>query len=1067
MNKAARTDGDLFIVDNSDVDWKVLQYLHDWCDIAKAIDIATGYFEIGSLIALDGQWQKLDHIRILMGDEVTPRTKRALLEGLTNRVTSLLDSSIDREKETNDFLTGAEAIVEAIRQRKIECRVYAKKKFHAKAYITHAKQAVIGPSALVGSSNFTHPGLTNNVELNVQLRREVEALQDWYEQHWSDAEDVTSEILKTIERHTQQFTPFEVYARSLQAYFLNHEADVSEWERTQSKVFPILAEYQRDGYHGLITRAERYGGALLCDGVGLGKTFIGLMLIERLVVHEKKRVVLFVPKAAREAVWESKIRKFIPDVLGGFLSFRIYNHTDLQRRSNRRIELELAQMREQADVILIDEAHHFRNTGIRGEEGERRSRYWHMFDVCEGKQMFLLTATPINNRLTDFQHMVELFSRRETDYFADKGTLGIHSFPGHIRKLENQIEKAANAKERELASTVDEEAASDITDLAQAEEVLREDQLFEELVVQRSRTYVKKSLELVDGEVLFPEACPPKVVPYSVKQTYGKILSLVEDAFHKKKPLFSLAMYYPWEEFYKGDPADLEDSSMAMQTGRQKQVVQLIRTGFLKRFESSVYAFEASCRTLMKKLIAFYVIHAEGKAKELDLLEKWLIRNADVTGFKRGESLTLFGEEISTLELEEEDVVEPEFFEHAFEKRLDEDRFDIPGLLSDTRNDLETVADFLKELQQFEPKQDKKLQAVIQLLRGHLSGLKDVVLQRHKVLIFSEFKDTARYLANQLRAAGIEDLVEIDSETPSEHRENIIRRFSPYYNDTSSPELAQSKEKEIRVLVSTDVLSEGLNLQDATRLINYDLHWNPVRLMQRIGRTDRRLDPKVEAQMVKDHPDLEKIRGSVQYYNCLPPDELNSLLSLWHTVTHKTLRISKTFGIENGKLLRPDDDYDVLKDFISQCEGMESRAEEMKLELERLFKDCPELETRLRSLPTRIFSGKETATPTCRGVFFCYARPAKELDTGEWTEKAGDVKWYLYEVDLDEITDDPNRIFQLIRCAPDHPRLCKQEQNTLIEIRKKMDKHLNRTYLRKLQAPVGVVPTLKCWMELN
>ena len=147
----------------------------------------------------------------------------------------------------------------------------------------------------------------------------------------------------------------------------------------------------------MLKRAKKYGGAFLCDGVGLGKTYIGLMLIERLVLHEKKRVVLFVPKAAREAVWEAKIRKYMPGIMGGFLSFRIYNHTDLLR-DNRQIRHELQQMREQADVVIIDEAHHFRNTGIRGEdETDRRSRYWEMFDICEGKQVFMLTATPINN----------------------------------------------------------------------------------------------------------------------------------------------------------------------------------------------------------------------------------------------------------------------------------------------------------------------------------------------------------------------------------------------------------------------------------------------------------------------------------------------------------------------------------------------------------------------------------------------------------------------------------------------------------------------------------------------
>src|SRR5664279_4421627 len=127
--------GDLFIVDNSDQDWKVRRYLHDWTELAHSFDIATGYFEIGALLALDGQWQKLDHIRILMGDEVTKRTKKAILAGL-QEVQKKLDASIENEKEKNDFLVGVPAVVDALRKRQIECRVYTKEKFHAKAYIT-------------------------------------------------------------------------------------------------------------------------------------------------------------------------------------------------------------------------------------------------------------------------------------------------------------------------------------------------------------------------------------------------------------------------------------------------------------------------------------------------------------------------------------------------------------------------------------------------------------------------------------------------------------------------------------------------------------------------------------------------------------------------------------------------------------------------------------------------------------------------------------------------------------------------------------------------------------------
>ena len=166
--RSSSTGSELFIVDNSEEDWKVLRYLHDWCQLSKSIDIATGYFEIGSLLALKDEWQKVDHIRILMGDEVSRRTKNAFAAGL-EQVKQRLDLSLETEKEKNDFLTGVPGIVEAIRSGKITCRVYRKDKFHAKAYITHARLEVVGSSALVGSANFTYPGLTENIELNVQI----------------------------------------------------------------------------------------------------------------------------------------------------------------------------------------------------------------------------------------------------------------------------------------------------------------------------------------------------------------------------------------------------------------------------------------------------------------------------------------------------------------------------------------------------------------------------------------------------------------------------------------------------------------------------------------------------------------------------------------------------------------------------------------------------------------------------------------------------------------------------------------------------------------------------------
>ena len=163
--QAKESSAGLFIVDNSDSDWKVRSYLTEWCELSKAIDIATGYFEIGSLLALDEKWQAVDHFRILMGDEVSMRTKRAFAEGL-KKIAQRLDGSLESEKAKDDFLAGVPAIVAAIRAGKIECRVYRKDKFHAKAYITHGRAAVVGSFGLVGSSNFTFPGLCENVELN-------------------------------------------------------------------------------------------------------------------------------------------------------------------------------------------------------------------------------------------------------------------------------------------------------------------------------------------------------------------------------------------------------------------------------------------------------------------------------------------------------------------------------------------------------------------------------------------------------------------------------------------------------------------------------------------------------------------------------------------------------------------------------------------------------------------------------------------------------------------------------------------------------------------------------------
>ncbi|MCY3562269.1 MAG: helicase-related protein [bacterium] len=1064
--------GDLFIVDNSISGWTALEYLRQWTDVARSFDIATGFFEIGALLALDGRWQQLEKVRILMGDEVSLRTRGAFQEALAKRQ-HRLDASLESEKDPNPLLAGVDSIIEAIAAGQIECRVYRRDKFHAKAYITHARFDVIGAQALVGSSNLTPAGLTRNVELNIQIQsgREVAQLQGWFEAHWAEAVDVSDEVLRTISRHTAECSPFDVYAKALHEYFRGRELTAGEWDESRSQMFGRLDRYQKEAYWSLMKIAQSCGGAFLCDGVGLGKTFVGLMLIERLVLHENRRVVLFAPKAAREGVWEPHLRDWLPHIggVGGgadFSNLTVFSHTDLHRGGE--FPERFARIAELADAVIIDEAHHFRNRGSRGDpsdhnDGEdRRSRYWRLFDLlgnqARPKMVFLFTATPINNRLADFRHMAELFTRGDEAFFARR--LGVNNLTAHFNNMERRLAESLN---------------EGLT--AEAAEALATDEVFSSLVAQRSRAYARAS-QIAEGTegTSFPDREPPQVAEYSIRSSYGELLDMFTDAFEETDPLFSLAIYYPLAHYTGPD-----DSIDPIEENRQRQVVGLIRTLLLKRFESSAYAFERSLGLLMLKLLAFAEVHSE-TGQERHRFESWKRRNAEVIGYRPEQQLPLDldagaagnsgaegsdegdsraeGSDAGSDDAGEEDLV-PELLEAVTD--LSRAEYDVPAILERTLADLDEIVRFIDVVRRLEPDRDDKLRKLVRLLRS-----KD--LAARKVLIFTEFADTARYVESHLRQAGIDGLARVDGGS-AVNRAEVIRRFSPYYNGASSAELAERGDAEIRVLISTDVLSEGLNLQDATRLVNYDLHWNPVRLMQRIGRVDRRLNAAVERRLTADHPEATADRGTVRYWNFLPPDDLEAILKLYEKVAGKTLLISRTLGIEGRKLLRPEDDYEALREFNASYEGTRTAVEEMRLEYQALLKADPKLAARLEALPGATFSGRRRSAAGASGLFFCYALPALDAERGAFTLEAGPTRWYLYDWDSEAIRESPGEaaaIAASIRSKPKTPRRCVTDAATLKDTRDKVLRHIANTYLKMLNAPLDApAPKLLCWMELN
>ena len=524
---------------------------------------------------------------------------------------------------------------------------------------------------------------------------------------------------------------------------------------------------------------------------------------------------------------------------------------------------------------------------------------------------------------------------------------------------------------------------------------------------------------------------------------------MVENAFVKERPLFTLPMYYPLH-WYRGSDKDIDP----FEENRQRQVVGLIRTNFLKRFESSVAAFELSCDRLLHKLLAFVEVHCERDA-EKKRLDRWKAQNADILRYAVRRQLEIWGEVEE--EAGDEDIVPQEMLDAV--EHLDRAEYDVEEMMSETFLDLDQIVQFLNEAQKFEPKHDDKLQKLIRLLKSK-------AVADQKILIFSEFADTARYLKRYLDEAGIEGVEQVDSAT-KKNRSDVIQCFAPYYNGLSSPELAEQNREEIRVLISTDVLSEGLNLQDASRMMNYDIHWNPVRLMQRIGRVDRRMDPEVEKRLVSDHPEAAASRGKVWFWNFLPPQELNQILSLYTKVTQKTLLISETLGIEGKKLLTPEDNYEALKEFHHAYKGRRTSVEDMHLDYQALLQADPELEARLAHFPGGIFSGRKRPAKGVRGVFFCYALPAFDKEKNEFTEEAGTTRWYLYDLDRETIIEESGEIAASIRSKPGTLRRCSTEEKTLLGIRKRIEKHIKNSYLKRVDAPVGVNPSLRCWMELH
>lgn len=1034
---------EFFIVDNSDEHWKALEYLKEWCEISESIDIATGYFEIGALLRLDGEWQKVDKIRILIGSEQSRQTVETI-----KKACDALKNSLAIEIVDDPFLTGLDAVIDAIRSGKIEIRVYRNRKFHAKAYITHGRLQVVGSAALVGSSNFTPAGLTKNIELNVRFTGpEVRELQDWFEEYWDQSDEFIDDLIPILEVYERKYTPLEIYAKALSTLTRDVEPGASEWERESSKIYGMLAPYQREAYHGLKQRAAKWRGAFLTDGVGLGKTFVGLMLAEYYASKERKKVLILASKTGVESVWGPELKLYLPRLTGAFASIEVMAHTDFSKGDALQKMKELA---ERVDVIIIDEAHNFRNRGSQGDDPENpKSRWWRLQEVAKGKTVFHLTATPINNSLFDLVHQIEIFSGRKEEHFA---SIGIPNLRNHIAALENEFAKALATPNGLVRQGID---------MQDFETLLSQSSLLDELVVQNSRAYAVSS-SIAEGidNVKFPETALPRAVTYDYTMAFDHLLGELNTAFSRTNPLFVLPMYYPLA--YSRSPLPNNQG-----INRQRQVVSLIRTIFLKRFESSIAAFSGSCLDLADKIAQWIHRYSETKPATRARVEEWETQNASL----RREIHEMFRPDSEFNEIEFEDDVDP--FELDGDDVITDEEYKLDEMLDAALDDLAQLTRFLEYSMMVGFGNDDKVVQLVALLTGVGAKGKDPVVfdkefTRQKVLVFTEFADTARYIHRRLEEAGVAGLDRLDGSRNTD-RGKMIKRFAPFYNKVSDED--RRSLPPLRVLVSTDVLSEGVNLQDASMVVNYDIHWNPVRLMQRIGRVDRRLNLEIEDQLVKENPGTANTRGKIFIRNFLPPDALNGLLSLYSRVQGRVVLISKTLGIPGGRLLNAEDlldDVKVFSAFQQEYQGQISVGERLRLEYLDLVRLHPELAKIVESIPDGVHSAKSGDVV---GIFECSIEPILTAETEDapsvWTTDEGRVRWTFAPADGEPISDFET-VSNFVR-SNEHTvraRLSDDVEST------RQLKVLRKDQLQRLQRDAGLPldagnPIYVCWMAIE
>jgi len=853
----------------------LLERLNELVSRTEKLDILVGYFYISGFYQIYRSLEEVEKVRILIGLNTEIQVADAVQGNLKIQFESAkkIKDSISKKyidevaiaEDDADVEEGMFKFIEWLRSGKLEIKIYDKAPLHAKLYIFTFDKNQIDPGRVItGSSNLTRSGLKDNLEFNVELKNssDYKYALDNFNALWEEAIDISQNLKDTISKKTHlnnEITPYQLYLKFLYEYFKEDLTVDTEIEDYTPEGYLDL-EYQKQAVVNAKKILEEYGGVFISDVVGLGKTYIVARLINTL---GGKTLIIASPALISKdnpGSWENVLIDF------GVRGYDCESVGMLERILERGVE--------KYNNIVIDESHNFRN--------EATISFERLSEICRGKKVILVSATPFNNQPQDLLAQIKLFQNSRKSNIP-----GIQNLEAYFSGLNSRIRQLDRRNNFDEYMSVVKGNAQDIRN-----------NILKYLMVRRTRTEIEKyySEDLKKRGLKFPKVHDPKSIFYQFdskeEEAFNKTISFIEN--------FKYSRYVPLL-YYTGELTERERVS-------QRNMLTFMKMLLLKRFESSLYAF----RKTLERFIRSYELMIDQYDEGNVYVSK---KNANKV-FQLLEENRI--EEIMDLvEQEKVEFYESKEFEKTFRDHLEYDL----GLLRELYATWEVID------------RDVKLETFIDKLKT------DSILCNNKLIIFTESKETANYLSSEIQERLGENVLNYTGDSATALRIDVINNFDAR---------ARNKDNKYRILVTTEVLAEGVNLHQSNVVINYDIPWNPTRLMQRVGRINR-VDTKFD---------------DIYTYNFFPSVQANDVLKLKEAAVAKIEMFIELLGndarlLTEGEEIKSNELFDKLS---SKETIIGEEEEESELKYLIIIKDIrdknTELFSQIKNLPKKSRSAR-------------------------------------------------------------------------------------------------------------